>query len=86
MITPGIDHALDALEAEHYITVLYACESGSRAWGFASPDGDFDRRFIYVHQVGWYLSIQECRDVLEARLPNDLDLLGGELVKPYARC
>lgn len=37
---------LSAVEAEHDVTVLYACESGSRAWGFASPDSDYDIRFL----------------------------------------
>lgn len=41
---------LERIEREHDVVVLYACESGSRAWGFASPDSDYDVRFVYVHQ------------------------------------
>ncbi len=73
--------ALDAIETEHEVRVLYAAESGSRAWGFASPDSDFDVRFIYVHQRDWYLRIDEPRDVIEAMLPGDLDLSGWDLRK-----
>ena len=39
------------IESEHEVTVLFACESGSRGWGFASPDSDYDVRFIYVHRL-----------------------------------
>ena len=47
---------LKKLETERGVWVLYACESGSRAWGFASPDSDFDVRFIYARPVAWYLA------------------------------
>lgn len=61
--------------------ILYAVESGSRAWGFASPDSDFDIRFIYVRRRDWYLSVQKRRDVLEAMVPPDLDFAGWDLPK-----
>jgi predicted nucleotidyltransferase len=61
--------------------VLYACESGSRAWGFESVDSDWDVRFLYVRPRNWYLSIRERRDVVEAMLPDDLDLAGWDLRK-----
>ena len=48
---------IKAAEQEHNVKVLYAIESGSRAWGFASPNNDFDVRFIYVHPRDWYLTI-----------------------------
>jgi predicted nucleotidyltransferase len=44
-------------EAEHGVQVLLAVESGSRAWGFESPNSDYDARFIYVHPQDWYLSV-----------------------------
>ena len=72
---------LERLEQEHDVTVLYACESGSRAWGFASPDSDYDVRFVYVHQPDWYLRVDEPRDVLERPLTDELDLSGWELRK-----
>lgn len=73
--------ALTHLESQHGVRVLFAVESGSRAWGFASPDSDFDVRFVYVHPQDWYLSIRERRDVVEAELPGDLDLAGWDLRK-----
>lgn len=72
---------LKKLELEHDVTVLYACESGSRAWGFASTDSDYDVRFVYVHQPDWYLRVDEPRDVIERPLTDELDLSGWELRK-----
>jgi uncharacterized protein len=46
-----IVHELRAIEHKHDVTVLLACESGSRAWGFASPDSDYDVRFVYVNRM-----------------------------------
>ena len=61
--------------------VLFACESGSRAWGFASRDSDYDVRFLYVHRRDWYLSVEDRRDVIERPLTDDLDVSGWELRK-----
>ena len=77
----AIAKAIIDIEGHHKVRVLYAAESGSRAWGFASPDSDFDVRFIYVHRYDWYLGISEPRDVIEAMLPGDLDLSGWDLRK-----
>jgi predicted nucleotidyltransferase len=73
--------ALAALEAEHGIRILYACESGSRAWGFPSPDSDYDVRFIYVHPASWYLRLDEGPDTLNFPVDDELDLAGWELRK-----
>ena len=56
---------LAEIENEHDVKVLYAVESGSRAWGFESTDSDYDVRFIYVHPKNWYLNILPKRDVIE---------------------
>lgn len=72
---------IEKLEAEKDIKIIYAVESGSRAWGFASLDSDWDVRFIYVHQYDWYLSVEEKKDNIEIMLPNDIDLSGWELRK-----
>ncbi len=77
----AIQKALDEVETEHGVRVLFAVESGSRAWGFESPDSDYDVRFLYVHPLEWYVSIRERRDVIEAMLPGDLDLSGWDLRK-----
>jgi uncharacterized protein len=88
-LTQAIHQAVTEIESTHDVRVLYAAESGSRAWGFASPDSDYDVRFIYVHPPEWYLSIGEPRDVIEAMLPGDLDLSGWDLRKTlslFLRC
>jgi predicted nucleotidyltransferase len=72
---------LSMLEEERGLRVLYACESGSRAWGFSSCDSDYDVRFLYVHSCDWYLSVDEKRDVVELPLSDDLDVSGWELRK-----
>ena len=72
---------LKQLEIERSIRILFAAESGSRAWGFASPNSDYDVRFVYVPTPDWYLSVSPKRDVIERMLPNDIDLSGWELRK-----
>jgi hypothetical protein len=80
-IQAAIIHALAQAERDHDVKVLLAVESGSRAWGFASPDSDWDVRFIYIHRPEWYLRIDDGRDVIEQMLPLDIDLAGWELRK-----
>ncbi|RYE25920.1 MAG: nucleotidyltransferase domain-containing protein [Sphingobacteriales bacterium] len=80
-MTEEIKQELSKLEELHRIKILYAVESGSRAWGFASTDSDWDVRFIYVHHPDWYLSIETHKDNIEFILPNDIDLSGWELKK-----
>ncbi|MGP9419216.1 nucleotidyltransferase domain-containing protein [Ewingella sp. AOP9-I1-14] len=73
-----VQQALRDIEKRYNVRVLYACESGSRAWGFASPDSDYDVRFLYVHQPEWYLRVDEARDVIEMPINAELDLCGWE--------
>ncbi|MBD0687718.1 MULTISPECIES: nucleotidyltransferase domain-containing protein [unclassified Pseudomonas] len=70
-------------ESEHEVKVLLAVESGSRAWGFASPNSDYDARFIYVNKPEWYLSVglEERRDVIEYPIVDDMDINGWDLRK-----
>ena len=82
MITPEtIRDELEKIEAAHDVRILYAAESGSRAWGFASPDSDYDVRFIYVRPAEDYIRIDECRDVIEWMDDGVLDINGWDLKK-----
>jgi predicted nucleotidyltransferase len=72
---------LERLERERNVKVLYACESGSRAWGFASTDSDYDVRFVYVEKPDWFMGVDEPRDVIERPLDDELDVSGWELRK-----
>jgi predicted nucleotidyltransferase len=74
---------LAAVEAEEGVRILLAVESGSRAWGFPSPDSDFDVRFVYCRPEDWYFSVdvEEKRDVLEYDITDHIDLNGWDLRK-----
>ncbi len=73
---------LSDLEKEKGIEILLACETGSRAWGFPSPDSDFDVRVIYKHKKDWYLSLTEEKDTIEYFLENnEIDISGWDLRK-----
>ena len=74
---------LAVIESECAVRVLYACESGSRAWGFASPDSDYDVRFLYAHPRDWYLSfdVERQRDVIERPIVDDMDFHGWDVRK-----
>lgn len=70
-------------EAEHGVRILFAVESGSRAWGFASPNSDYDVRFIYMRKPAWYqaVDLEERRDVIEYPIVDDIDLNGWDVRK-----
>jgi predicted nucleotidyltransferase len=80
-ITQTILAKLDAIEKEHGVRILYALESGSRAWGFESTDSDYDARFIYAHPKDWYLNIVPKRDVIEYPIVDEFDYSGWDLRK-----
>jgi len=63
------------------VKILYAIESGSRAWGFASEDSDWDVRFLYYHPRDWYLKVHAGRDVIECPINDDLDVSGWDIRK-----
>lgn len=72
---------LARIEADEQVRVLFAVESGSRAWGFESANSDWDVRFVYVRRHEDYLRLDEFRDEIEESLPNDLDVVGWDLKK-----
>lgn len=76
-----IDVTLADLESRKDIRILWAVESGSRAWGFPSPDSDYDVRFVYVRPLEWYLSLSPGRDVIELPIVDELDVVGWDLRK-----
>lgn len=76
-----IINELRNVEKELNINILYAVESGSRAWGFSSTNSDWDVRFIYTHNIDWYLSLDNKKNSYEKILDNDIDLSGWELKK-----
>ena len=73
---------LRRIETDYNVTVLYACESGSRAWGFASKNSDYDVRFVYVPKIDWHLDLDRQRNVIDSQIPEfDLDISGWSLGK-----
>ena len=67
---------LNQIEAQHNVKILYACESGSRAWGFPSPDSDYDVRYLYIRPVEAYLKLFPERDVIEGPIDEIKDFVG----------
>ena len=80
-IRQRVEAELARLEEEQEISVILAAEAGSRAWGFPSPDSDYDARFVYVRPLNTYLSIESPRDVIEMPITDALDLNGWDLRK-----
>jgi predicted nucleotidyltransferase len=80
-MTETILQKLLELEQTENIKILYACESGSRAWGFASPDSDFDVRFIYARPIHDYLGITELPDIVGLPVNEVLDIGGWDIKK-----
>lgn len=76
-----IDRRLEDISTQHKVKIAWAIESGSRAWGFPSPDSDYDARFIYVRSVDQYLSPWAPRDVIEMPVEDDMDVNGWDLSK-----
>ena len=80
-IPAEINEKLDEIEQKEGVKILHAVESGSRAWGFASPDSDYDVRFVYVRPSADYLRLEEPKDVIEWQLDDVLDINGWDLKK-----
>lgn len=80
-MTTAILNKLSELEKQKNVKVLYACESGSRAWGFPSPDSDFDARFIFIKPKDAYLSIVESDGQIGYPVDDVFDISGWDLQK-----
>jgi predicted nucleotidyltransferase len=76
-----VDARLQAIREAQNVKILLAIESGSRAWGFPSPDSDYDCRFLFVRKADDYLSLFEKRDVIETPLEGEMDVNGWDLKK-----
>jgi uncharacterized protein len=76
-----IDRRLVSIASDNRVTIALAIESGSRAWGFPSPDSDYDARFIYVRSLDQYVSPWHPRDVIEMPIEGDMDVNGWDLGK-----
>ena len=76
-----IERRLIAVESAEGVRLLMAVESGSRAWGFPSPDSDYDVRFVYVRPRDWYLSLVPGRDVIDYPIVDEIDLNGWDVRK-----
>ncbi len=74
-----IEEKLDEIEAKEQVKILHAVESGSRSWGFASPDSDYDVRFVYMRDLPYYLGLQEKKDFINWELNETLDISGWDL-------
>lgn len=72
---------LAEVEQQHNIKILYSCESGSRAWGFPSPDSDWDVRFMYVRPYDYYLSVVDRGLDLHFPITGELDMYGWDIRK-----
>lgn len=80
-IIDAIKEKLIEIEKRENIKILHCVESGSRAWGFPSPDSDYDVRFIYVRPKEYYLRLDKTRDVIEWQLDETLDINGWDVQK-----
>ena len=74
-------HRLNVIENDRNVRILYACESGSRVWGMASHDSDFDVRFMYAHPMEHYITVGNRRDVIDLPIDGDYDVTGWDVRK-----
>jgi predicted nucleotidyltransferase len=83
-VEESIKQNLKEIEQQKNVKILFASESGSRAWGFPSQDSDYDVRFIYAHEPDWYLSVVPRKDVIEIPIESEMDMGGWDIRKSFA--
>ena len=72
---------LKEIEEKENINIILAVEAGSRAWGFASKDSDYDVRFVYIRKLKDYLKLEKTKDTIEWQLDDTLDINGWDIKK-----
>lgn len=77
----AIEQKLKEIEQQKGVKILLAIESGSRAWGFHSPDSDYDVRFVYVHSKQWYVGIEDRKDFMNVEVNEVFDVVGYDVRK-----
>lgn len=80
-INDNIISKLKQTEEDHNVKIALAIESGSRAWGFASEDSDYDCRFIYTHPKDWYISVFDKKDTIIYDVDKIFDINGWDIKK-----
>lgn len=88
IVEDDIKDNLQKIAVDNNVDILYACESGSRSWGFESPNSDYDVRFLYRHKPEWYTSLRKHRrDVIEVNTKGakgeELDISGWDIRKAF---
>lgn len=78
-----IDGLMARLEAKR-LRMVFAAEAGSRAWGFASPDSDYDVRFVFASERDAYLSLFDPIQDIQYLAPGALDYAGWDVKKALA--
>lgn len=78
-----IEAQIREIEEQEHVHIFFACENGSHAWGTASASSDYDVRFLYVHPIEWYLSIDsaEKKEVVEKKVSPEFDFSGWDFRK-----
>lgn len=76
-----IPNKLREIENKYDVDIIYAVESGSRAWGFPSPDSDYDVRFIYIRNRKDYIQLYPLKDTINYQLDNIYDIIGWDIKK-----
>jgi len=74
--------SLEKFEKENDATIMLAVESGSRGWGFASADSDYDIRFVFKRKIDKYLELKKPEDFY-SWMDGDKDYVGFDIYKAY---
>ena len=73
-----IKKILKDIEKEMNVKIVFAVESGSRAWGMESENSDYDVRFVYARSPEEYVAIDSPSDVISRHFSKDGIRMGAE--------